>query len=229
MLRHRAPGCVALQLAHPACRADCTVKGRSIAPGRHFYHHWCIGDPRLRPGLRPWANVTSALGHTSIDVLKIDIEVNSAGGCGATHPCLSPKQRLNVPRQQEANALKVALPPACCCCPAVVPHAQGHEYPLLASLQAQPDAAADQMPLPSEILIEIHNKMNGGAWKHTHLEGAWQNGVPMPHTPVGLSLVFMHLAQLGFGIYSQEVNKDWYMCCSEFSLLRVPAAAAAAA
>lgn len=58
-----------------APRSDCTVKGRSLSPGRHSYHDWCLGDPRLRPGLRPWANVTASLGHKRVDLLKLDIEV----------------------------------------------------------------------------------------------------------------------------------------------------------
>lgn len=57
-----------------------------------------------------------------------------------------------------------------------------------------------------------------GAWKRTHLEGSWQNGVPMPHGPIGLSLVFMHLAQLGYGIYSQ-VRDSLRACLPALSAL----------
>lgn len=91
----------------------------------------------------------------------------------------------------------------------------GHEYPVLADLQPG-------LVLPAEISIEIHVRMSAD-WKLTHLEGSWQNGVDMPHSPLGLAVVFMHLAGLGYAVYSQDINRDWYMCCSEFSLLRLTA------
>lgn len=55
-----------------------------------------------------------------------------------------------------------------------------------------------------------------------------QNGLYLPHTPGDMGLVFMHLANQGYGVYMAEENFDWFMCCSEFSLLRIPLAAAAA-
>lgn len=96
---------------------------------------------------------------------------------------------------------------------------EGHEYPVLAALRAD-----TQRVLPDEISIEIHARYVQG-WAKTHLEGSWQNGLSLPHTPADMGLVFMHLANQGYGVYVSEENYDWYMCCSEFSLLRIPAAA----
>lgn len=101
---------------------------------------------------------------------------------------------------------------------------EGHEYPVLAGLQA----GGSQRVLPDEISIEIHARYVSG-WAATHIEGSWQNGLNLPHTPGDMALVFMHLANQGYGVYSAEENYDWFMCCSKFSLLRIPAAAAAAA
>jgi FkbM family methyltransferase len=98
---------------------------------------------------------------------------------------------------------------------------EGHEYPVLAALQA-----GSQRVLPDEISIEIHARYVQG-WASTHLEGSWQNGLNLPHTPGDMALVFMHLANQGYGVCSAEENFDWYMCCSEFSFLRIPAAVAA--
>lgn len=99
---------------------------------------------------------------------------------------------------------------------------EGHEYAALAEMRADSDRI-----LPDEISIEIHARFVA-RWAKTHLEGSWQNGLYLPHTPGDMGLVFMHLANQGYGAYVTEENADWYMCCSEFSLLRIPAAAALA-
>lgn len=153
---------------------DCTVDGKSMQPGRHFFYQWCIGNPGLGittgRAFKSWDDVTRALQHDYVNLLKIDIE--------------------------------------------------GHEYPVLAALQA-----GTQSVLPREISIEIHARYVRG-WATTHLFGSWQNGLNLPHTPADMALVFMHLANQGYGVYSAEENADWYMCCSEFTLLRIPTAAA---
>lgn len=158
---------------------DCTFDGKSVMPGRHHYHKWCIGNPGLgitsRLTFKSWDDVTRELRHDHVNLLKIDIE--------------------------------------------------GHEYPVLAELRASAAGSNSNMVLPDEISIEIHARYVQG-WAKTHLEGSWQNGLYLPHTPGDMALVFMHLANQGYGVYNAEENYDWYMCCSEFSLLRIPAAAA---
>jgi len=167
-------------LAYTSCEVhtfDCTFKGKSIRPGRHFYHSWCIGNPGLGIGtnltFKTWDDVTVELRHDYVNLLKIDIE--------------------------------------------------GHEYSVLSKFQA-----GSSRVLPDEISIEIHARYVAG-WANTHIEGSWQNGLYLPHTPADMGLVFMHLANQGYGVYMSEENLDWYMCCSEFSFLRVPAAANAVA
>ena len=50
---------------------DCTYDGRSIHPTRHHYHKWCLGSGQ--GNTRTWANITQALGHKHVQVLKMDI------------------------------------------------------------------------------------------------------------------------------------------------------------
>jgi hypothetical protein len=127
---------------------DCTVDGRSINPSRHTFHKWCIGT---KNGYRTWCNITESLGHTHVDILKMDIE--------------------------------------------------GFEYSVLAGLHT-----SDELPL--QISMEFHTRLH-------------DVNAALPATAAGLALVFMHLAELGYGAYSQEVNPmapDW---CSEFSFIRI--------
>lgn len=51
---------------------DCTYAGASQGPG-HSYYKWCVGDPKNGPEFRSWANITATLGHSKVDMLKIDI------------------------------------------------------------------------------------------------------------------------------------------------------------
>jgi hypothetical protein len=51
---------------------DCTFNGTSQGP-RHTYHKWCLGDQQDGADFRTWANITASLGHSKVDVLKIDI------------------------------------------------------------------------------------------------------------------------------------------------------------
>lgn len=52
---------------------DCTYKGKSQKKGRHFYHRWCVGDPKNGRHFRTWAQITKALHHDKVDLLKMDI------------------------------------------------------------------------------------------------------------------------------------------------------------
>lgn len=53
---------------------DCTYKaGTSQSPGRHFYHHWCLGEPSQGEQYRTWSNITTSLGHKKVHLLKMDI------------------------------------------------------------------------------------------------------------------------------------------------------------
>jgi hypothetical protein len=51
---------------------DCTYNGTSQDP-RHSYYKWCVGNSKNGPEFRSWANITTTLGHSKVDVLKIDI------------------------------------------------------------------------------------------------------------------------------------------------------------
>lgn len=65
---------------------DCTYKGAS-RHARHFYHEWCVGQPddNTRRKFRTWANITSSLGHKSVDLLKMDIEGAEYSVLGELH------------------------------------------------------------------------------------------------------------------------------------------------
>lgn len=52
---------------------DCTYDGRAIHPTRHHYHKLCIGSQN-RNSFRTWTNITRALGHPAVHLLKCDIE-----------------------------------------------------------------------------------------------------------------------------------------------------------
>lgn len=54
---------------------DCTyANGTSQDPSRHHYHHWCLGGRQIGDQYRSWDNITASLQHTSVDLLKMDIE-----------------------------------------------------------------------------------------------------------------------------------------------------------
>lgn len=69
----------------------------------------------------------------------------------------------------------------------------------------QPD-----MALPEELSIEIHAQVFHGDSKFR-----------FPQDPLHLSLVFMHLANLGYGIHTFELNHFGPGCCTEVTLLRI--------
>lgn len=90
----------------------------------------------------------------------------------------------------------------CCCCVLILPQIdiEGWEYPILAEFKYDD-------PLPREIAIELHvtNNVNDGN---------------QPNSLTSMAMVFLHLANLGYGAYSQEVNPIDPACCSEFSFMR---------
>lgn len=51
---------------------DCLWNGTSQGP-RHKYYKWCVGDAKHGSDFRSWANITATLGHSKVDVMKIDI------------------------------------------------------------------------------------------------------------------------------------------------------------
>jgi hypothetical protein len=51
---------------------DCTYDGESQGP-RHSYYKWCVGDEKSGENFKSWATITKTLGHSKVDVLKIDI------------------------------------------------------------------------------------------------------------------------------------------------------------
>ena len=68
--------------------------------------------------------------------------------------------------------------------------------------------------LPEQIAIELH--FTGGS--------QWSNHIPVvsAKNQVQMSLFFLHMANLGYGIISREDNPDANIgCCSEYSFLRV--------
>lgn len=79
--------------------------------------------------------------------------------------------------------------------------------------------------LPNEIGMEVHimvkAKPSARPWLKTWLGQLPRN---VAHTVPALGLFFLHLANLGYGIYSQDTNTGAPECCSEFSLLRIPGA-----
>lgn len=50
------------------------------------------------------------------------------------------------------------------------------------------------------------------------------NGVLTPETTGEQALVFLHMANLGYAPYSQEVNALAPYCCCEFTFMRVATA-----
>jgi hypothetical protein len=56
---------------------DCTYNGTSQGP-RHTYHQWCVAAAATAaqrgPPYYSWSQITAKLGHTKIDVLKIDVD-----------------------------------------------------------------------------------------------------------------------------------------------------------
>lgn len=77
--------------------------------------------------------------------------------------------------------------------------AEGHEYSVLATFRAE-----DQ--LPDELSMEMHASASA----------AW------PTTTVELGFTFMHLANLGYALYAQEVNPIGEGCCCEVTFMRLP-------
>lgn len=46
-------------------------------------------------------------------------------------------------------------------------------------------------------------------------------GLLSPDTPAELAFVFLHMADLGYAPYSQEVNVIAPHCCCEFTFMRI--------
>lgn len=82
--------------------------------------------------------------------------------------------------------------------------AEGYEHQIL------PTWHPDNI-LPDELSIELHAGINPNStgWPTT------------PQTTAELALTFMHLANLGFVAYAQEVNAGAPQCCSEFTFMRL--------
>jgi hypothetical protein len=80
--------------------------------------------------------------------------------------------------------------------------------------QAMGDLRETTQGLPEQIAIELH--FAGGGQLANHLPAvAARNQMQM-------SLLFMHMANLGYGIVSREDNPiDNIGCCSEYTFLRV--------
>lgn len=69
-------------LEHTSCDVhtfDCTWDGKSILEGRHFYHKLCLGLGQDST-YRSWQNITHSLGHSRVDLLKMDIGVFGHAG-----------------------------------------------------------------------------------------------------------------------------------------------------
>jgi hypothetical protein len=80
---------------------------------------------------------------------------------------------------------------------------EGYEYPVLAEMRP-----TDR--LPTEIAIEIHVGFKSGRAKSAN-------------SSMELALVYLHLANLGYAVYSQEVNEYIPDKGCEFSFIRLDA------
>lgn len=69
--------------------------------------------------------------------------------------------------------------------------AEGHEYSVMATLQPKYN-------LPVEVALELHSVVG----------------------PAQAALGLPHLAELGYALYSQEIDQYAPTCCSEFSFKR---------
>ncbi|WIA07989.1 hypothetical protein OEZ85_007461 [Tetradesmus obliquus] len=178
-------------LSKTSCRLftlDCTYNGTSQGP-RHSYHKWCVASAataaKRGPPYFSWMQITEKLGHTKVDILKIDVdgyEYEIAGDWGRAY----------------AAAGAAAAP------------ADGSS------------SRSSKLVLPDEIAMEVHMmikpKPSARPWLKT-----WLAKLPkdIPHALPGMGLFFLSLAELGYGVYSMDINTGAPECCSEFSLLRV--------
>ncbi len=81
--------------------------------------------------------------------------------------------------------------------------------------QALGDLKESSQGLPEQILAEVHFQIQPGHFEKDLPPVAAKNQAQM-------SLLFMHLANLGYGITSREDNGYQNLgCCSEYSFLRV--------
>ncbi|EFJ42523.1 hypothetical protein VOLCADRAFT_97397 [Volvox carteri f. nagariensis] len=74
--------------------------------------------------------------------------------------------------------------------------------------------------LPEQIAVEVHLREKHLNHSQSELRSHWGRG---EFGVMDLALFFSHLANLGYGIVSQEINR-LSLYCSEFTLLRVEAA-----
>lgn len=96
----------------------------------------------------------------------------------------------------------------------------GYEYEVLGEFGSEKSAAG--VVLPDEIGIEVHVMIKPKPDARPWLKN-WLKILPpdVPHTVPALGLFFLHMANLGYGVYHMDVNTGAPECCSEFSMLRV--------
>jgi hypothetical protein len=174
-------------LSKTSCKVhtlDCTYNGTSQDP-RHTYHKWCVASAATAAARGPpyysWSQITQKLGHTRIDILKIDIdgyEYQVVGDWGVEYAA--------------------------------------------AAAAADRSSSSGSLVLPDEIAIEVHMMIRPQPSARPWLK-TWLTKLPkdIPHALPGMGLFFLSLAELGYGVYSMEINEGAPECCSEFSLLRI--------
>lgn len=93
---------------------------------------------------------------------------------------------------RQSTACIINSAPCQCLC------AEGYEHDVIPAWNSADD-------LPDELSIEVHAKF----------------GHSSPGTVAELGLTFLHLANLGYAAYSQEVNSWGPECCAEFSFINL--------
>jgi hypothetical protein len=88
---------------------DCTYNGTSQGP-RHSYHKWCVASAataaKRGPPYFSWSQITEKLGHTIVDILKIDVdgyEYDVVGDWGREYAAAAAEDR-------SSNNSKLVLP-----------------------------------------------------------------------------------------------------------------------
>lgn len=83
--------------------------------------------------------------------------------------------------------------------------AEGYEYEVLATWGLEDE-------LPYELAVEFHVRVVPGTPRATSFT---------PKTTAELGVAFVHLANLGYAPYSQEINAGNPGCCAEFSFMKI--------
>ncbi|WIA28055.1 hypothetical protein OEZ86_010640 [Tetradesmus obliquus] len=182
-------------LSKTSCRLftlDCTYNGTSQGP-RHSYHKWCVAS----------AATAAKRGPPYFSWMQIT-------------------QKLG---HRKIDILKIDVDGY----EYEIVGDWGREYAATGAAAAAAAAAADgsssrssKLVLPDEIAMEVHMmikpKPSARPWLIT-----WLAKLPkdIPHALPGMGLFFLSLAELGYGVYSMDINTGAPECCSEFSLLRV--------